>query len=360
MAAAIVPFLTFVETANAQQAMSFRISTPDGSCAACTLVYAEGAIEPDTPDRFISLVQSENLQPGTTIVFNSPGGSLAGGIELGRLIRARRLHTAVFAAENHDGSRPVCASACTYAFLGGAHRTASSDALIGLHQFSSRTAGQQAFEDAQTIMASLAGYVREMGGSPQIIEIASGIRPQEIHWLSASRLIDLRITTSRGTRFEPAWSSTDWRRPAIRVEQLLDGGQVSAISISCGFDPARDASIGYRGPQTYSVLITLPNTSEFTPRDGMPVGAIWLESDSGSRWPATSPHRGYQTSITNFPRSPTFSFSAHFSHQELALIGTGDLRIRWSPTLGVVSEIRLTPEGFDELYRATTFCDGRP
>lgn len=341
--------------------MSFRISTPDGSCAACTLVYAEGVIEPDTPDRFISLVQSENLQPGTTVVFNSPGGSLAGGIELGRLIRARRLHTAVFAAENHEGSPPVCASACTYAFLGGAHRTASSDALIGLHQFSSRTAGQQAFEDAQTIMASLAGYVREMGGSPQIIEIASRIRPQEIQWISASRLIDLRITTSMGTRFAPVWSrGTDPRsRPRIQVEQLLDGGQVAGISISCGFDPERDAGWGYRGPQTYRVMITLPNTSQFRPRDGMELGVVWLESDSGARWPATLPHRGYRTTISNlYSGSPSFLFSAEFSQQQLALIGTGDLRIRWSPTLGGVSEIRLTPEGFDELYRATTFCDG--
>ena len=63
------------------------------------------------------------------IWFNSPGGALTEGLEIGRYIRSRKLATKV----PHDA---VCASTCTFAFLGGVLREIEYGGKYGVHMFS--------------------------------------------------------------------------------------------------------------------------------------------------------------------------------------------------------------------------------
>jgi hypothetical protein len=70
------------------------------------------------------------------VLLESPGGSLGEGIAMGRFFYRARIITVV-------GSKGVCASACSIAFLGGRNaktgkpmRIKSSTGLLGFHQFS--------------------------------------------------------------------------------------------------------------------------------------------------------------------------------------------------------------------------------
>ena len=60
------------------------------------------------------------------VVFNSDGGDLQAGIEIGKTIRLKSFATAVL-----DGSR--CASSCAFAWLGGSPRFMQRGAQIGFH-----------------------------------------------------------------------------------------------------------------------------------------------------------------------------------------------------------------------------------
>jgi hypothetical protein len=70
------------------------------------------------------------------VLLESPGGSLAEGVAMGRFFYRARIITVV-------GNKGVCASACSIAFLGGRNaktgkpmRIKSSTGLLGFHQFS--------------------------------------------------------------------------------------------------------------------------------------------------------------------------------------------------------------------------------
>nr|WP_316655302.1 hypothetical protein [uncultured Gellertiella sp.] len=63
-----------------------------GGCA--QFISAEGAIEPDTPARFRTFLDSNHLH-GLAVILQSRGGDYQAGMELGRIARAHALQTAV-------------------------------------------------------------------------------------------------------------------------------------------------------------------------------------------------------------------------------------------------------------------------
>src|SRR5208283_50010 len=87
-----------------------------------------GTIVPGSRNALKAVIAQENHVGNTiqVVAFTSPGGNLGEGLDIGRYIRDRKLDTMV-----HGG----CASACSYAFLGGVKRLAPTNS-IGLHQFS--------------------------------------------------------------------------------------------------------------------------------------------------------------------------------------------------------------------------------
>jgi hypothetical protein len=101
-----------------------------------------------------------------TIVLNSPGGSVADAIAMGRLIREKKFSTEVEAGK-------YCASSCPLVFAGGIERKAGDKAAIGVHQVAAlRTSTGGAIRDemsvAQNISASCQRYLRDMGIDLQV------------------------------------------------------------------------------------------------------------------------------------------------------------------------------------------------
>lgn len=144
--------------------------------------------------------------------FNSPGGSLEAGIEIGERIRAHRLATRVT-------SGAICASACVYAFLGGVIRAADNGGRLGIHMASG------AFNDAylaavkkvlldpaetdidakvrRIILISeqfsaiaarrQARYLSQMGVSLRLLDPVFDTSHLDIHWLSPAELRDYNV-----------------------------------------------------------------------------------------------------------------------------------------------------------------------
>jgi hypothetical protein len=72
-------------------------------------------------------------KPVMEVQFNSPGGLLEEGMNIGRLIRKNSLATRIV-------SGTFCMSACNFAFMGGVVRTVEPGAKFGVHMFRDQSA----------------------------------------------------------------------------------------------------------------------------------------------------------------------------------------------------------------------------
>lgn len=218
------------EQAAFDQPMQFARASNKGNMSTSAWIVAVGRIDPATPARFQDFLDGEDYLPGN-IVMNSPGGNLAAGLELGRMIRAAGLTTHIgttireFSEPEEtcdtwwDSVEPgICASSCAYAFLGGRTRFVDSPYypvegnLLGFHQFygsPDRGADTLSTEQVSAIEAStlsvaqaLTGqivlYAMEMGIDPRIVAFASTTSSDELYFPSNSELEELGLATRDG------------------------------------------------------------------------------------------------------------------------------------------------------------------
>src|SRR6202048_4376741 len=146
---------------------------PDGAMAApMTLelvsggkLMAPGTITPGISEAFAAEVGKRGDYV-KTVVLNSPGGSVADALAMGRLIRERKFATEVEAGK-------TCVSSCPLVFAGGVERRAGDRAEIGVHQVAAiRTAANGAPRDemsiAQDVSARCQRYLGDMGVNLQV------------------------------------------------------------------------------------------------------------------------------------------------------------------------------------------------
>lgn len=144
--------------------------------------------------------------------FNSGGGDVEAGYGIGRAIRKRGLATRVPADAK-------CASACVDAFVGGMVRFADQEKSIGIHMGTrSRNAGTRAVvraavellgelgaaeivrefeQDGATAAALWTRYVMEMGVSIRIVDVASAVSANSMHFLTFEEMRSLNVVNTR-------------------------------------------------------------------------------------------------------------------------------------------------------------------
>jgi hypothetical protein len=228
--------------------MAFSTFEPcrgNGSFCA-TRILASGLIQADTHLRLKQFLATG--KGGSTIVFDSPGGNVAGAMELGRLIRQLGLDTAVqlnVTEERRVGgsaggtemfdiaTNTSCASACTLAFLGGTVREVEDDARFGVHQFSAEhgVIGDSATQAAMTVLAL---YFEQMGVDRRLLDLASATPPGRMYWLKASDARELRVDTTRAPLAAWRIEADDQGVPSVRVRQELDGGRELVLTLANG------------------------------------------------------------------------------------------------------------------------------
>jgi hypothetical protein len=173
----------------------------EGPAASCgsrcrTWVSAIGPITNDTPKAFETFMQGRNLR-GMVVALHSPGGSVAGGLELGNLIRRAGMNTTVAKTTLLPGTdeprgtlsaNANCASMCTFVLLGGVRRAVSAEAKVLVHQIwpsakrDDPTAQNYTADNIVGVQRSLgvmAKYTVEMGGDIELFEMSMRIPPWE-------------------------------------------------------------------------------------------------------------------------------------------------------------------------------------
>ena len=191
--------------------MTFKMGANGGNCSFCAWIVAEGEIDENTPEDFLKFYEKNPYD--YTVVFNSEGGNLIAGLELGRIIRAKNLSTEVAKTYNLEGdashleekSEGICYSACAYAFLGGVDREVTAGE-IGFHQFYSASGKSEAtmklekegFSTDQLLSGIISEYLSDMGVSGQILGFASTQDKNSLYFPSEQELIAYDIVTGYG------------------------------------------------------------------------------------------------------------------------------------------------------------------
>ena len=146
-----------------------------------------GAISPGDADRIIETL-SRDLP--LRIYLNSPGGSVADALALGRYLRSTGAAPLVAQGD-------VCLSACPYIFAGGSDRSAQG--VLGVHQHSfGENAYLPAFlavEDIQRGQSEVMGFLDDMGLDVRLMGPALATGPSDIYIFVADELTEYRITT---------------------------------------------------------------------------------------------------------------------------------------------------------------------
>ncbi|AHM03031.1 periplasmic protein-like type [Roseibacterium elongatum DSM 19469] len=157
------------------------------------------------------------------IVFNSPGGDLAAGLELGRLIREAGYRTGIARSVLEPSMPPegrfrhyrtagaICDSACAYAFLGGVDRAIGEGAAIGFHQFidpsmfelgeGEVSALEMLIDSArdQYVTGLIVEYLVEMGIDLGLYPIAAAVGPADpIRRLTRDEIRELGVARQAG------------------------------------------------------------------------------------------------------------------------------------------------------------------
>ncbi|MCQ8783930.1 COG3904 family protein [Mangrovibrevibacter kandeliae] len=131
-----------------------------------------------------------------TVVLHSPGGSVSDAIEMARLIRERKLNTAVPA----DG---YCASACPLLLAGGVERRVGDHAWVGVHQVYApdgqevaRTVDpSRSISDIQSTLAECQQLLLDMGVLPALWIKAMQTPPDELYVLTGPELQEYAVVT---------------------------------------------------------------------------------------------------------------------------------------------------------------------
>jgi hypothetical protein len=108
------------------------------------------------------------------VLFESPGGNLLAGLNIGRAIRLKEFFTAV------EGGKE-CASACGLAWLGGIKRFAHPDARIGFHAAYIENNGQATETGAGN--ALVGAYLNQLSLPQSAIVYLTSAPPHDMEWL---------------------------------------------------------------------------------------------------------------------------------------------------------------------------------
>jgi hypothetical protein len=181
-------------TLSAGYAEAATISVQSAGPQQPAIVIVQGPLHATDGDRFFA----KTAPLGAALVrFQSDGGSVLTGIQIGETIRLKDFHTVVPA-----GAR--CASACMLAWVGGTRRFMGRGARIGVHAASDPRSG----EPSRVANALVGAYLSRMGLPYSAVILIAQAAPGSVAWLSfadAKRLgIEVTLLGPPGAKRESA------------------------------------------------------------------------------------------------------------------------------------------------------------
>lgn len=194
-----VPALPPVLTDGEPQGAPFDLSADPGTLRqpirfelqAGGLLLATGTIDAGAAERFRAEIEARG-EYVTTVLLNSPGGSVEDALAISSLIRERK-----FATRVEDGG--FCASSCPIVFAGGEVRIAGERAVVGVHQVFSgsgdRPSPEQAMSSAQSMTARVSRHLEGMGVASGLWLHALETPPDRLYYLTFEEMQALKLVT---------------------------------------------------------------------------------------------------------------------------------------------------------------------
>ena len=172
-------------------ALDFKLH--DNNSKTLNAIMATGTVKWDDVEQLDYFLSHQPRKGHTAIYFNSPGGSLGGGIRLGEYFRKNRIKTVV---EGHE----MCASACALAFLGGTDRngnrwmSSTTTSRLGFHAF--RNGDGTRYDDTDDVQQTVGTILQygKMVDAPMEIFVRNFQTPSDgMYWFSTRELLNLGI-----------------------------------------------------------------------------------------------------------------------------------------------------------------------
>jgi hypothetical protein len=183
-------------------------------------VLARGQIERQSAEHLANM--ASEFPKGTTIVLQSLGGDLLGGLMLGQYIRAREFNTYVPDDASIQPGFSKCISACAYTFLGGVQRRVASRADFGVHQFRSKENTLDAVQ-TQKITAALGKYMDGMNVSRNLLDQALMTEPGKVNLIAEHNRKSWRVETE----FEKSSATTQTPTTLWKIETSVGGKKLA-------------------------------------------------------------------------------------------------------------------------------------
>lgn len=156
-----------------------------------------GTIDPGSAQRFADEIAARG-EYVSTVLLDSPGGSVDDALEMGRLILDKGLSTQV-----RNGG--LCASSCPLIFVSGQERLAGRDAAIGVHQIYAAALSASpvdalavagvAMADAQSATAEITRHLTSAGVDPALWLHALETPPDRLYYFSPEEMERYRLVT---------------------------------------------------------------------------------------------------------------------------------------------------------------------
>jgi hypothetical protein len=170
--------LTLLSTTSASGAV---ITVSTGRDDDRPIINVDGVLITADDDTFRKIAARFH-SASAVVSFNSGGGSLVTGIQIGEIIRQQHFNTIV-----RDGKS--CASACALAWLAGVERSIEGTGRIGFHAAYDATSGRE----TGVGNALLGAYVAKLGLSYGAVIYITKAAPNKMTWLNISDAAALGI-----------------------------------------------------------------------------------------------------------------------------------------------------------------------
>ena len=163
------------------------------------LIYATGHIKYGDLNRLKRKYYSLKNNKQTIVVFNSYGGELYEGLNIGRFLKRNRIGSAV----RKNG---ICASSCALAFLGGRSKSGKRlmilpySARLGLHSFYYRNGNYVKLSKVQQDLANILSYTSYVGAPQYLMANMFKTKSNNMYWINQQDRIVLNIKSNLSLR----------------------------------------------------------------------------------------------------------------------------------------------------------------
>lgn len=173
--------------------LALDFSIHENNSKTLNAIMASGEIKYNDVEKLNHYLSRLPRKKHIAIYFDSPGGNLYGGIQLGKYFRQNKIKTVI------QGYK-TCASACALAFLGGTDykgnkwMSSTTKSLLGFHSFSSADGSRYADRDqTQKTVAEILRYGQYVNAPMEIFIKNFSTPSDKMYWFSMQEELSLGI-----------------------------------------------------------------------------------------------------------------------------------------------------------------------